>query len=182
MAKPAPGHAYDISGLNVIFGISSIVLFVTTIWMVWDDYAREWKQYQREFFQMERELTAEQIQQADAAVNQRELQRLETELVAATEELDAKNAEIRELESTLGTLSDDWTLADIEERRLKAIYDSEKFFYDDGVAGKIVPIGKRVSREAFEARRFDSTVATTRPTRPPRACSSTRSASTWPRW
>ena len=152
MAKPAPGHAYDISGLNVVFGISSIALFVTTIWMVWDDYSREWKQYQRQFFQMERDLTAEQIQQADAAVNQRELQRLETELQAATDELDAKQAEISELEATLGTLDDDWTLRDIEERRLKAIYDSKKFFYDDGIAGRSVPIGKHVSREAFEAR------------------------------
>ena len=35
MAKPAPGHAYDISGLNVVFGISSIFLFVTTLWMIW---------------------------------------------------------------------------------------------------------------------------------------------------
>ena len=33
-------------------------------------------------------------------------------------------------------------LADIEERTLKALYDSEKFFYDDGVAGRNVPFGK----------------------------------------
>ena len=152
MAKPAPGHAYDISGLNVVFGISSIVLFVTTIWMIWDDYSREWKQYQRQFFQMEREMTAEQIQEADAAVNQRELQRLQTELQAATEELDLKQTEISELEATLGTLNEKWTFADIEERTLKAIYDSEKFFYDDGVAGRSVPIGKRMTQEDFEAR------------------------------
>ena len=152
MAKPAPGHAHDISALNVVFGISAIALFLTTIWLVWDDYSREWKQYQRQFVDMERQLTAQQIQEADAAVSQRELQRVETELAAASEEVASRSDEIRDMEVTLQELNDQWTLADIEERRLKALYDSEKFFYDDGVAGRIVPIGKRVDQEAFEAR------------------------------
>lgn len=152
MAKPAPGHAHDISGLNVVFGISAIALFLATIWMVWDDYSREWKRYQRQFASMERQLTAEQIQEADAAVNQRELQRVEADMAAAAEEVAAKSDEIRDMEATLKDLNDKWTLADIEERRLKALYDSEKFFYEDGLAGRVVPVGKRIDKEAFEAR------------------------------
>ena len=101
MAKPAPGHAYDISGLNIVFGISSIFLFVTTLWMIWADYSREWKGYQRQFSQMERETTGRQIQEADAAVNQRELQRIEGELATAAQELDAKQAEIAQREDEL---------------------------------------------------------------------------------
>ena len=149
MAKSAPGHAHNISGLNVVFGLSSVALFLTTIWMVWDDYSREWKQYQRTFFQMERALTATQIADADADINQREFQRVESELTAATEALQAKQIEIDQLENSLQELSDNWTLADIEERRLKALYDSEKFFYEEGDRA---PIGKFISAEAFNAR------------------------------
>ena len=152
MAKPAPGHAYDISGLNVVFGISSIFLFVTTLWMIWADYSREWKGYQRQFSQMEREMTGRQIQEADAAVNQRELQRIEGELATASQELDAKQAEIAQREDELKALNDRWTLADIGERSLKSVYDSKKFFFEESEhEGTIAPYGKRVSAEEFEA-------------------------------
>ena len=152
MAKPAPGHAYDISGLNVVFGISSILLFVTTLWMIWADYSREWKGYQRQFSQMEREMTGRQIQEADAAVNQRELQRIEGELATAEQELDAQQAEIAQREDELEALNDRWTLADIGERSLKSVYDSKKFFFEESEhEGTIAPYGKRVSPEEFQA-------------------------------
>ncbi|TDI40910.1 MAG: c-type cytochrome [Acidobacteria bacterium] len=152
MAKPAPGHAYDISGLNVVFGISSIFLFATTIWMIWADYSREWKGYQRQFSQMERETTGRQIQEADAAVNQRELQRIEGELATAEQELEAKQAEIAQREDELEALEDQWTLADIRERSLKSVYDSKKFFFEESEhEGTVAPFGKHVTAEEFEA-------------------------------
>jgi len=149
VAKPAPGHAYDISRLNIVFAFSSIALFVATIWMVWADYSREWKQYQRNFFSMERGLTTQQIVDADAAVDQNALQRVDGDLAAADEALAAKQAEVDEMEATVAALQDDWTLSDIEERTLKALYDSEKFFFEEG---EHAPVGKSVSAEAFAAR------------------------------
>jgi cytochrome c2 len=35
--------------LHVVFGISSIVMLVTTVWMMADDHNRPWKEYQRTF-------------------------------------------------------------------------------------------------------------------------------------
>ena len=55
--KKAVGHAYNIDFLNVVFAASSIFLFVSTIWMVWDDFDREWKNTQRQFTQLELEVT-----------------------------------------------------------------------------------------------------------------------------
>ena len=40
--KKGVGHAYNIDFMNVIFAASSILLFVSVIWMVWDDFDREW--------------------------------------------------------------------------------------------------------------------------------------------
>ena len=55
--KKAVGHAYNIDFLNVVFAASSIFLFLSTIWMVWDDFDREWKNTQRQFTQLELEVT-----------------------------------------------------------------------------------------------------------------------------
>ena len=147
MAKPEPGHAYFIPRLNVIFGVSSIALFLTTIWMVWADYSREWKAFQRQFFQLERETTERQIADADKRVNQRDLGRVEADLQAAIEELAAREEEIRQLEGAVEELNSKWTLADIRERELKAVYDSKKFYYEEG---HHAPLGKRVSAEEIQ--------------------------------
>ena len=148
MAKPAPGHAHHIGNLNILFAITSIALFVTTIWLVWADYSREWKGYQREFVQMERDLASRQLAEAESDVDQRELQRIESELASAQQELDGRQAELSELEANRQELTDRRTLADIEERRLKAIFDSEKFFFEEG---EKAPIGKGVSEDQFRS-------------------------------
>jgi len=152
VAKPEPGHAYFIPRLNVVFGVSSVAFFLTTLWMVWADYSREWKAFQRQFFQLERETTERQIADADKRVNQRELQRVEAELEAATQELAAKEEEIRQLQSAVAELNAKWTLADIRERELKAVYDSKKFYYEEGARA---PLGKRVSAEEIQALEAD---------------------------
>ena len=61
--KKSVGHAYNVDFLNVVFAASSIVLFVCTVWMVWDDFDREWKNTQRQFTQLELEVTRQQLAQ-----------------------------------------------------------------------------------------------------------------------
>ena len=155
MAKAAPGHAHNISGLNLIFAVSAIALFLTTVWMVWDDYSREWKGYQREFFDLERQTTRQQIAQAEANVNQRELQRVVAELQTAAEELEAREGEISEFQEQLGVLEAQWTLADGRERELKAVYDSKKYFFEEREKRGHAPWGKRVTAEEFETLETD---------------------------
>ena len=47
--KKGVGHAYNIDFLNVVFAASSLFLFLSVVWMVWDDYDRDWKNTQRRF-------------------------------------------------------------------------------------------------------------------------------------
>ena len=152
MAKVAPGHAYNISNLNILFAFSSIALFGATLWMVWADYSREWKGYQREFVEMERQGASQQLQEAQAGINQNEFQRIEQELAAAEQELTSREAELNELQAQRDELESRRTLADIAERELKAIYDSKKFFFEEG---DHAPLGKRVSAEEFSALESD---------------------------
>ena len=43
---------YEVDNLHKWFAISSLLLFVFTVWMILHDYNREWKQYQRSFSQL----------------------------------------------------------------------------------------------------------------------------------
>ena len=43
----------DLKLMHVVFGVSSLVMLVTTIWMMADDHNRPWKAYQRQFQEIE---------------------------------------------------------------------------------------------------------------------------------
>ena len=150
MSKVAPGHAHNISRLNVIFAVSSVFLLFSTVWMIWFDYSREWKGYQRQFVQMERELTARQMQEAQQAISQADLQRVQAELQEAEAALATQQAEIASLEAEISALDDRRTLADIREREIKAVYDSDKFYYEE-TRERGTPLGRAVSDEEFQA-------------------------------
>ena len=70
--KKGVGHAYNVDFLNVVFAASSIFLFLSIVWMVWDDYDRDWKNTQRRFAQLQYDVTRAQYQQASRAVDKGE--------------------------------------------------------------------------------------------------------------
>jgi cytochrome c2 len=54
----------DSKRMHLVFGISSVVMFVSTIWMLAADHNREWKEYQRKFETIENwSLTARSAEQ-----------------------------------------------------------------------------------------------------------------------
>ena len=62
--KKSVGHAYNVDFLNVVFAASSLFLFLSVVWMVWDDYDRDWKNTQRRFAQLEYQVTQASKEQA----------------------------------------------------------------------------------------------------------------------
>jgi len=150
VSKVAPGHAHNISKLNVIFAVSSVFLLFSTLWMIWFDYSREWKGFQRQFVQMERNLTARQIQEAQQGINQADLQSVQAELQQAETALAAEQAALEALETEIADLDTRRTLADIREREIKAVYDSDKFYYEE-TRERGTPLGRAVSDDEFQA-------------------------------
>ena len=55
--KKSVGHAYNVDFLNVVFAASSLFLFLSVIWMVWDDFDRDWEKPQRSFAQLKTQVT-----------------------------------------------------------------------------------------------------------------------------
>ena len=83
--KKAVGHAYNIDFLNVVFAASSIFLFLSTIWMVWDDFDREWKNTQRQFTQLELEVTRQQLAANSRGIDKAKLTGLTNQLARRAE-------------------------------------------------------------------------------------------------
>src|SRR5437762_11570785 len=99
--KKGVGHAYNIDFLNVVFAACSVFLFVSVIWMVWDDYDREWKNTQRRFNQLELQVTQAQLQQATRAVDKNKLQQFEAQQKAAEKNVAANQKKVDELQAKL---------------------------------------------------------------------------------
>lgn len=128
--KKGVGHAYNIDFLNVVFAASSIFLFISTIWMVWDDYDREWKNTQRQFAELEYQVAlasaeeaAQQIDQAKLAELQAGLATAQQNIAANQEKVDAIQAQIDDLEARLYREQQAYQFA-------KATYDQDKYIFE----------------------------------------------------
>src|ERR1700757_1347980 len=96
--KKGVGHAYNVDFLNVVFAASSVFLFLSVVWMVWDDYDREWKNTQRRFSQLEYQVTQAQYQQAQRAVDRNKIAQLEAQEAASRKNTQANQAKVDELQ------------------------------------------------------------------------------------
>src|SRR5437660_12131439 len=99
--KKGVGHAYNVDFLNVVFAASSLFLFLSVIWMVWDDFDREWKNTQRRFAQLEYQVTQAQLQQASRSVDRSKVAQLEAQRKAAEQQIAQNRAKVDELNTKL---------------------------------------------------------------------------------
>src|SRR5439155_178328 len=83
-----------------MFGIL-IFLFLSVIWMVWDDFDREWKSTQRRFAQLEYQVTQAQRAQAAQSVDKNKLAQLDAQRKAAEAQIAANKAKVDELNAKL---------------------------------------------------------------------------------
>src|SRR5215210_1467264 len=99
--KKSVGHAYNVDFLNVVFAASSLFLFLSVVWMVWDDFDREWKKTQRRFVDLEMQVTQAQLDQAAQSVDQTKLTDLQAQEAAARAAVQANQAKVDELNGQL---------------------------------------------------------------------------------
>jgi mono/diheme cytochrome c family protein len=128
--KKSIGHAYNVDFLNVVFAASSIVLFVCTIWMVWDDFDREWKNTQRQFTQLEMEVTRQQLAAAEKGVDARRKAQLEQQLATAQQNVSANQAKVDELQEQIDELSARLYRETQDYQFAKATYDVDRYAFE----------------------------------------------------
>jgi mono/diheme cytochrome c family protein len=128
--KKSVGHAYNVDFLNVVFAASSIVLFVCTVWMVWDDFDREWKNTQRRFTQLEMEVTRQQLAAAEKNVDAKKRQQLEQQLAASRQNVQANQAKVDELQDQIADLNARLYRESQDYQFAKATYDVDRYAYE----------------------------------------------------
>ncbi|MSO57175.1 MAG: c-type cytochrome [Acidobacteria bacterium] len=148
--KKSVGHAYNVDFLNVVFAASSLFLFLSVIWMVWDDFDRDWKNTQRRFALLQYQVTQAQLQQATRAVDRGKLQQLEAQEKAGQQVVAANQQKIDELQAKLDEMDVVLDRTTKEAQSAKAIYDQDRYDFeaaraagDSGAAAK----GERVAEE-----------------------------------
>src|SRR3954447_22203839 len=128
--KKGVGHAYNVDFLNVVFAASSLFLFLSVIWMVWDDFDRDWKNTQRRFAQLEYQVTQAQRQQAVQAVDKNKIAQLEAQKTSAAQQIKANQAKVDELRDKLADADKTLYRATLDYNYLKATYDQDRYDFE----------------------------------------------------
>src|SRR6266699_5337195 len=128
--KKGVGHAYNVDFLNVVFAASSIFLFLSVIWMVWDDFDRDWKNTQRRFAQLEYQVTQAQRQQALQSVDKSKIAQLEAEKKASAQKVKANQSKVVELNAKLADANKTEYRATLDYNYMKATYDQDRYDFE----------------------------------------------------
>ena len=128
--KKGVGHAYNVDFLNVVFAASSIFLFLSVIWMVWDDFDRDWKKTQRQFANLEYQVTQAQRAQAVRAVDRSKIAQLEAQIKTSQQQIAANQQKVDELQAKLKDADNAVLRATLDYNYMKATYDQDRYDYE----------------------------------------------------
>src|ERR1700738_3306167 len=128
--KKGVGHAYNVDFLNVVFAASSLFLFLSVIWMVWDDFDREWKNTQRKFAQLEYQVTQAQRDAAVRSVDRNKIAQLEAQKTAAAKQIAANKTKVDDLQAKLAEADKTLFRATLDYNYMKATYDQDRYDFE----------------------------------------------------
>src|SRR5215510_5114474 len=127
---------YEVIYLHKWFAISSLLLFVFTVAMVMVDYMREWKTYQRQFVRLQIQRTQRDMQQVASSLDRTKFQQLQQQLQQTRAQQQQNEAQIDKIQKQLSDFNAKYYAADENYRFAKAVYDSEKYEYEEAAAYK----------------------------------------------
>jgi mono/diheme cytochrome c family protein len=152
--KKSVGHAYNIDFLNVVFAASSLFLFLSVVWMVWDDFDREWKNTQRRFAQLEVQVTQAQLAQAGRSVDKSKLAQLKSQRAAADKNVSANQKKVDDLQGQLDAADARLFRATSAFQTMKATYDQDRYDFEASRANKLPSADKKGQVALDEERRM----------------------------
>ncbi len=125
-------YVYRISKVNVIFALSSVLLLIFFVWMIWQDYDREWKRYQRAANRLEIAKTEAEKAQAAQGIDSTRLVQLESDLKVARVDLERQKGEIEALRANIDRITRSRHYkADQDLRFARADYDVLRYEYEE---------------------------------------------------
>ena len=149
------GSAYPMTVLNRVFMVSSALMFVSTLWMFWDDYDRPWKKYQIKFIAMQRERA--RAERDNLKEDQRKAADIQAKREKAEADREANQAKIDELSASLQELKAKWFPVDMRRKFKKAGVDTYRYQHDH--ASYEVHKAEKKLRDAEQAGASESKLA-----------------------
>jgi mono/diheme cytochrome c family protein len=153
--KKSVGHAYNVDFLNVVFAASSLFLFLSVIWMVWDDFDRDWKKTQRDFGRLETQVTQLNLQQAGRSVDKNKLNTLEAQEAAAKKKVAANRGKVDELQAKLKDADNKLFRATTAFQTMKATYDQDRYDFEAARANGLSSAAKKGQIADAEAKQLN---------------------------
>jgi cbb3-type cytochrome oxidase cytochrome c subunit len=111
--------------LHIVFGVTSLAMFFSVIWMMVQDYNREFKAVQRKFRDVEAGINERLM--LDQLPERAEVDKRVTEIADARAELEKVKQQVRSTESALAAQRD---AHDTDYRMKKATFDSRMSYLD----------------------------------------------------
>lgn len=156
--------------MHKVFCGSAVTLLLVTLWMMWADYADEWRIYQREAMAYIAAKDRAQVAEIKASPEHQELlAKAREEQKLATQQLDARKADVAEVERDVAKLSQQSAATMRELRVLRAIRDVERANYglkvrDSAAAPELAAALEKfnvaqANADKFEAKYADETYA-----------------------
>lgn len=137
--KREPGMAYNISTLNKVFAVLSVLLLLTTIWVVLDDYIRPWKAVQVKAMEIEKQVTAAKVKEVEGSIDATKLKDAKAQVAQAEKDLAKHESQIRKIQEKI---------ADVQKR----IYVQNMY---NGVQGSQAAAWQFKYEHALSAKHFD---------------------------
>jgi mono/diheme cytochrome c family protein len=127
--------------LDVVFGVSCLLLLLSTAWMLYDDHYRPFKPIQREFRDVEEALYSQQLAEK---YPQDQYDAIKEKWNQAAEAADnVKTARMEAAKSVGGDLEGWQKKQDLEKARLEAQYQDTKATYDSEVSLYNIAVDER---------------------------------------
>ena len=152
--KKGVGHAYNIDFLNVVFAVSSVFLFLSVVWMVWDDFDREWKNNQRQFARLQYQVARAQYQQVRRGLDRNKLSQLQAQEKAARQSVAANQKAVDDLTDKLADANNKLDRVTKASQFAKATWDHDRYDFESSRANKTGNLAAKGQLSADEEKQF----------------------------
>ncbi len=126
-----PNKLYSIYKTTIWFAVASVVLTISLVLMVGQDYGREWKRWQKKFIELERKQVEAQLKAAEKAVDPKQLESLQNQLKEARARFDQNKVAYSQLTKDKTALELELVKASSRYQDLKQFYDSYKYYLEE---------------------------------------------------
>lgn len=93
--------AYNISTLNKVFAVLSVLLLLTVIWVVLDDYIRPWKAVQIKAMDIEKQVLTKKVKELEGSLDAKAVNEAQTKVAEAEKALEANEKDIRAVQEKI---------------------------------------------------------------------------------